>query len=201
MNTLALFFSLFFIPLTYAGNPGQNADALNLHLIEQSKSNGFSIYRLGKPTREDIKDLCQKGIEEIMVLSGNAEQVEMAYQDACPNLKVVYNYKQTTQVALDIEFLNIFDEWVEQARITGKKIAFRCNCGCHRTGRLAAYYRMKFNGWDIEAAIDEMWKLGKWMAFFPHLKNQARALDDYIHGRPCSEELKHCVRLQGPIHI
>ncbi len=171
-----------------------NSYAKNLHLIDQDKSSGFEIYRTGTPSETDLEEICQLGITEIMVLSGDAEAHEFKYSSKCPSLKVIYNYRQTVKIPLTQDFLGFFDQWVEQSRTLGKKIAFRCSCGCHRTGRLAAYYRMKNNGFDSETAIDEMNNLGKWMFLYPSLKKQVRALEDFILNQPCEQKEKYCIK-------
>jgi hypothetical protein len=170
-----------------------DAYAGNLHLIDADEATGFSIYRTGAPDREDMKEFCRLGIQEIMVLSGTASKHEYKYQAECPTLKVIYNTKGNSRVPLTKEFLNYFDNWVQEAKATGKKIAFRCTCGCHRTGRLAAYYQMKYQGITADDAKSIMTARGKWMWLMPHLYPQVSALNDYINGRGCSTRAKYCV--------
>jgi len=170
-----------------------NLFAKNLHLIQEKSDTGFAIYRTGKLKYHDMKELCRLGVEEIMVLSGNAQSYEERYSDACPTLKVIYNQQQKARIPLTESFLNEFDNWVQAAMEQGKKIAFRCNCGCHRTGRLAAYYQMKYQGLSAKDAKIIMKKHGKWMLFFRFLYPQVDALYDYINNRDCSTYAKYCV--------
>jgi hypothetical protein len=179
-----IFFLIFTLPCT--------ALSINLHIIDQL-DNGFGIYRTGLPTKADIKKMCDMGITEMMVMSGNAQDAELKYQDECPQLKVVYNQKQSPKVTLTKDFLNFFDQWVETARAEGKKIAFRCNCGCHRTGRLAAYYQMKYQNLYYDDAIAIMKKHGKFMIFYRYLDYQVKALFDYIQGQECSQKPRYCI--------
>ena len=169
----------------------------NLHLIEADQRTGFAIYRTGKPDKGDMIELCALGVEEIMVLSGNAEDHEYRFSDSCPNLKVIYNEEQDSSVPVNAEFLNFFDEWVSYAKEEGKKIAIRCNCGCHRTGRLAAYYQMKHQNATLEDATAIFFEYGKWMWYPPlnRIKHQITAYYDFIHGYPCSTEEKYCVQV------
>jgi protein-tyrosine phosphatase len=155
------------------------AAAGNLHLIEELP-NGFAIYRSGKPDREDLEKYRQLGIQEIAVLSGNADKHELRYHDLVPDLQVVYNEKQNAKKLPDAAFFDWFDAWVEKARRSGTKIAIRCNCGCHRTGRLAAYYQMKWQNLTYEDAIILMNKHGRRMGFYPGLKDQVRQLRERI---------------------
>jgi len=169
------------------------AAADNLHLIE-SLPNGFAIYRSGRPeTCDEVAEYCELGITEIAVLAGNAEKTEDRCDDACPTLEVVYDEKQDAHVPVSDDFLEWFDDWVEEARNKGKKIAIRCNCGCHRTGRLAAYYQMKYQNVSMEEAIETMYELGDNWFLHGDLAPQVRALRDYIDSKPCSQALQYCV--------
>lgn len=165
----------------------------NLHLVEADEQSGYAIYRTGKPDAKDIDELCRLGVTEMVVLSGNAIDHEIKYANRCPQLKVVYDLKQDAKVPLTTSFLEFFDNWVTVAKQTGKRIAFRCNCGCHRTGRLAAYYQMKYQNLTYADAIIVMGKHGRAMFLHPQLKPQVRSLYDYIKGRTCSVESKHCL--------
>ncbi len=155
------------------------AQAGNLHLIE-ALPNGFAIYRSGKPDQEDLEKYHSLGIQEIAVLSGNADKHELRYRDLVPDLQVVYDEKQNVKKLPNAAFLDWFDSWVEAARRSGTKIAIRCNCGCHRTGRLAAYYQMKWQSLTYEDAIILMNKHGRRMGFYPGLKDQVRRLQERI---------------------
>ncbi len=166
----------------------------NLHLINSDAATGFAIYRMGEPDANDMKEMCKLGITEIAVLAGSAASVEEKLKAHCPTLKVVYNVDQNAKVPLTEDFLNWFDSWVQEAQQQGKKIAFRCSCGCHRTGRLAAYYQMKYDQMSAKDAIEVMNLLGKWMFLHPQLDDQVYALDDFIQGKACSQKAQHCVK-------
>ena len=174
----------------------QPAESKNLQLIDHDDVTGFAIYRTGAPKSKDMRKICDLGIEEMYVLSGNAKEHEEKYQDECPTLKVIYNEKQSPHVSVTEEFLEGFDEWVQKAQDQGKKIAFRCNCGCHRTGRLAAYYQMKYQNLTSKDAIAIMIKHGKWMFLYPGLKHQVRAMKEYLSGVECTQKEKWCVQDQ-----
>jgi len=170
------------------------AFAGNFHVVDEDPTTGFGLYREGKPSLKDFKALCALGVTKMIVMSGNGS-VERGYAAKhCPRMEVVYDEKQLVKVPVSKEFLSTFDSVIAEAKLNGEKVAFRCNCGCHRTGRLAAYYQMKYQKITADDAIAIMNKHGKFMFLFPMLPDQVRALDDYIHGRPCSVSAKHCVR-------
>jgi protein-tyrosine phosphatase len=195
-----------------------SAFAKNLHRIdppEGAKDTGFAIYRSGKPTFADYEHLvCHLGVTEIFVLSNNGASVEGAFntreasEGRCPTKQIlVHNFDQSvTKHALTQGFLDQFDDWVRTAQSEGKKIAFRCNCGCHRTGRLAAYYQMKYMGLTLAASKKDLYRFahpGKypgeigndlyWFIVAHPLHQQIRALNDQIYGRTCSTRKKFCV--------
>jgi hypothetical protein len=163
------------------------ASAKNLHLIEELP-NGFAIYRSGSTSKEDVAEYKDLGIEEMAVLSGNADRYELKYRDQHPGLKIVYNMAQNASVPLDDEFLDWFDAWVEAARQAGKKIAFRCNCGCHRAGRLAAYYQMKWQNLTHEDATIIMEAHGKHMWNYRYLWDQVAVLADRIKAQRAEKD-------------
>lgn len=167
----------------------------NTHLIDRDPATGFEIWRSSRPARaSDFKRLCAAGIREMMVLDGTGDVDEKFAAKYCPGFKVIYNVEQRTRVPLSTEFLAFFDDWVAKAREQGQKIAFRCHCGCHRTGRLAAYYQMKYLGMSAEQAIVQMNHYGRVMFLFPYLRPQVRALADHLASKPCSQRGSHCVR-------
>ncbi|MDA8793094.1 dual specificity protein phosphatase family protein [Bacteriovoracaceae bacterium] len=166
----------------------------NFYLIDENKETGFAIYRTSKPNLKDMRNFCKLGIQEMMVLSANADEYEYKYAHGCPSLKVVFNKRQKAKIPVTKNFLKFFDDWVQEAKRTGKKIAFRCNCGCHRTGRLAAYYQMKYQRLTVKDAQSIMKRNGKWMWFFRSLNPQVVAMKDYIEKRACSTRQRYCVK-------
>ncbi len=187
MKLFTLLFLALYLSLAFAAEPN------NLHLIQKTP-NGYALYRASKPYAEDMKTFCKLGITEMMVLSGSAEEHEFKYQRFCPTLKVIYNVAQDARTPLQAGFLNSFDKWVQSSQAAGKKIAFRCECGCHRTGRLAAYYEMKYKGLTLDQALSNMNRLGRYMHVFPELPFQVKSMQDFMRERPCSVDKKYCVR-------
>ena len=172
----------------------------NLHLIDRDDATGFALYRLGQPDAEDLKGLCELGVTEMVVLAGSAADHEVRYRDQCPELEVVYNVEDTLE-PLDARWLESFDNWVERARTEGRKVAFRCSCGCHRTGRLAAYYQMKYRGLSPKEAWDLALARGRIMEavdYFSGLQQQIIGLHEHIEGAPCSQG-EYCVVEQAPV--
>jgi hypothetical protein len=155
------------------------ARADNLHLID-SRPGGYAIYRSGNPSAADYKYWCKLGIQEVYVLAGNADNYEDKFASMCPSIKVLASENQGLDRLPDDRALALFDSWVQDAMAKNKKILFRCNCGCHRTGRLAAYYQMKYQHLTADDAIALMNSYGSLMMFHPELPKQVRELEAKI---------------------
>jgi hypothetical protein len=128
-----------------------------------------------------------------VVLDGKGADRECVFRKkVCPGLRVRYDQIQEAETPVSIDFLAAFDAWIEDARAQGKKVAFRCRHGWHRTGRLAAYYRMRFEGTTAAEAAQEMQRIGRMMWRHPTLDPQVEAYRDLVAGRQCSADPEHC---------
>lgn len=165
----------------------------NLAMSPLETSGGYGVYRSGQPTDDQIKSLCGLGVRQVFALNGEGGKYEQALKSNCPQAEIVYNVMQDADSPTSIAFLQKFDDAVSKARSEGTGILFHCSCGCHRTGRLAAYYRMKYQGWTADQAIKEMLEVGKDMDGHPTLPGQVRAMEDYIKGRSCQQEARYCL--------
>jgi hypothetical protein len=169
----------------------------NLHLMDY-RDNGFMLFRSGIPSEDDFKEWCDLGITEVMVLSGDAFEREEVLQHHCPELNVVFDIRQEHREPLSASFLQKFDQWIEGGQRKGKKLLFRCHCGCHRTGRLAAYYEMKYLDKPFDKVIEHLNRYGRDMKHHGYLVRQIEALDDYRKGSACrftgAKKRKYCVK-------
>ena len=168
-----------------------------------SNADGFAVYRSGRVGAGQLEALCRAGVREMVVLDGTALERECKMREkVCPELRVRLNVSQRAEEALSEEFLAAFDRWIEQARHGGHGVAFRCQSGWHRSGRLAAYYQMKYQGWSVDQAREQMNDVGRFMWRYDELQPQAQALWDHIHGLPCSVPEEHCVKKAGePVEL
>jgi hypothetical protein len=165
-------------------------------LIDEDPSTGFAIYRSGRLSSKGLEELCRQGVEEMVVLSGTGMERECLHLEGpCADLWVRFDTPQQAERPVSEEFLKAFDAWVEEARSSGRRIAFRCRHGWHRTGRLAAYYQMKYQGASVDEAKATMHRIGRMMWLHPYLDPQVEALSDYLEGRPCSTARQHCVEV------
>ena len=161
--------------------------------IAEDPSSGFALYRSGRLSPADLGVLCGLGVEEILVLDGEGSQRECVFRRTiCPEMQVRYNYAQEEDTPVSSDFLEAFDIWIEEARAEGKKVAFRCRHGWHRTGRLAAYYRMRFEGASVAEATEEMQRIGRMMWRHPTLDPQVEAYTDLLADRECPSARADC---------
>jgi len=162
-------------------------------LVGEDTTSGFALYRSGRLSPADLRVLCRLGVEEILILDGEGHERECRFREkACPGMTVRYDHAQEEDEAVSTDFLEAFDGWIEEAQAEGRKVAFRCRHGWHRTGRLAAYYRMRFEGASVSEATVEMQRIGSMMWRHPTLDSQVEAYADLIAGRPCSADARDC---------
>ena len=181
--------------------PGWTTVDNNLKQIDGPPPDGkpaFRVYRSGMPSKETFAKWCTVyQIQHVIVMSGDAATHELAYQKQgiCPNIEIIYDVEQKVQEPVTEEFLEFFDAQVEQSRKEGVGLLFRCQTGSHRTGRLAAYYQMKYQGLTCDEAITVMDHCGVMMPVFDAwLKPQVRAIDDHLKGQKCSQNGNACVQ-------
>ena len=161
--------------------------------VAEDSTTGFALYRSGRLSSADLGVLCGLGVEEILVLDGEGSSRECLFRKTiCPEMRVRYDHAQEEDTPVSIDFLSAFDAWIEGARAEGKKVAFRCRHGWHRTGRLAAYYRMRFEEASPVEATEEMQRIGRMMWRHPTLDPQVEAYADLLGRRPCSADPEHC---------
>lgn len=161
--------------------------------ITEDPSTGFALYRSGRLSTGDLAELCKRGVEEILVLDGEASDREcLSRTTVCPDLRVRYDHAQEEDRPVSADFLEAFEAWIEEAREAGRKVAFRCRHGWHRTGRLAAYYRIRFEGASAAEATHEMHEIGSMMWRHPTLDPQVEAYGDLVAGLQCSTDPMHC---------
>jgi len=181
--------------------PGWTTKDNNLKQIDGPAPDGkpaFRVYRSGMPSKETFAKWCSVyNVQHVIVMSGDAVTHELAYQKEgiCPNIEVIYDVEQKVGEPVSEEFLEFFDAQVEQSKKEGVGLLFRCQTGSHRTGRLAAYYQMKYQGLNCDEAIAVMDHCGVMMPVFdPVLKPQVRAIEEYLEGKECSEPGNSCVQ-------
>lgn len=163
-------------------------------LVDEDPATGFALYRSGRLGAAELAELCRLGVEEMVVLDGGGARECALRERLCPGLRLRYDQAQSAHRPVSATFLGAFDAWIDEARRAGRKVAFRCRHGWHRAGRLAAWYRIRFQGMSAAEAIAEMQRRGRFMWRHPQLVPQVEAMADRLAGRPCSTAPEHCVQ-------
>ena len=126
-------------------------------------------------------------------MDGTGQARECVLRDqACPGLRVRYDGVQDPRSPVSRDFLDAFATWIEESRLEGRKIVIRCRHGWHRTGRMSAYYRMRFQDWSLAAAESEMLQAGEWMWRYPELRTQLAAFAALLETGDCSSSTMSC---------
>ena len=128
------------------------------------------LYRGGQPSKEGVRELINKGVSIIVNLrSGNRDMktIEKYFNGKIKSIHVpIFPFRPNDKSV--IKFLRIFTS------IEKKDAVFvHCFHGSDRTGLMCAMYRIIFDGWNKQEAIEEMRKNG---FHFWH-----RSIVKYIH--------------------
>jgi len=115
----------------------------NLHQID------VNVYRSAQPTAEGFKNLVKLGIKTIINLRAfHSDKDESAGLDLrCEEISFKTWHPEQEDI---IKFIKII-----QNKENGPFL-IHCQHGSDRTGMMSAIYRMYFQGWSKEDAIDEM---------------------------------------------
>jgi hypothetical protein len=168
-------------------------------LVDSNSVTGFALYRSGQLSGAELTQLCGQGVEELLVLDGGAINRECRMlREQCPGLRVRYNFAQNEKQPVSQEFLGAFDQWIEEGKAEGRKLAYRCRRGWHRAGRLTAYYQIRFMGASVQEAIDEMQARGRFMWWYPRLDPQVEALGEWVARETCSGGAEFCPQHVDP---
>ena len=107
-----------------------------------------SVYRSEQPDEKSFKDLFKLGISSILNLRTTDTDVEVV-KDKKFNLYLVEMRAEYIEEDKVIQALKII-------KTAPKPILIHCKHGSDRTGLIMAMYRIVFQGWDKQSAIEEM---------------------------------------------
>lgn len=132
---------------------GRAVHGFNIHRVDPGKgTEGFALYRMSAPIQKDLKSITDRKIKKIIVLSHNADDHERKIEGFPEEIEII-EVNQFTTRRLDKDFLGRFDRIISEAKKGGYAVAIRCQIGCHRTGRLAAYFEMRWLKHSAEEAL------------------------------------------------
>jgi tyrosine-protein phosphatase SIW14 len=130
--------------------PAQHLE--NLFLVSDS------VYRSEQPDKKSFKEIEKLGISSVLNLrTSETDEEEANGRDL--NLFIVEMKSENIDESKVIEALKIIKN-------SPKPILVHCKHGSDRTGLIIAMYRIVFQGWDRQSAIDELKNGGFGFHFF-----------------------------------
>jgi protein tyrosine phosphatase (PTP) superfamily phosphohydrolase (DUF442 family) len=108
-----------------------------------------NLYRSAQPSASGMKELEGMGVKTVINL-----RYLHSDRDELKGTKLRYEHIRLTAADADDEHVAAFLRIVAQKK--NGPFLVHCQHGSDRTGTMVAFYRIVFQGWDKEKAIDEM---------------------------------------------
>jgi protein tyrosine/serine phosphatase len=109
------------------------------------------VFRSEQPSNQLIPLIKQNNISVIINLRSKNEDVEVLSQESLNLKHIPIN---TWEINRD-DLLSVMKE-IEQAKLTNQKALIHCYHGSDRTGASIAMYRIIFENWSTQDALEEM---------------------------------------------
>lgn len=171
--------------------PAATASAMPAFKPAEKIKNGYipnlgqmapNLYRGGQPEAEGFAELQKLGVG-IVVNFRETEKADKNERAAVEKLGMKYvdipwsgfDDPDNKHVA---QFLQVLKENPDT------KVFFHCRRGAERTGVMGAAYRMSFQGWTPEQALQEMEQFKFRGFWFRHLKRYVRSFPDQLKNDP-----------------
>lgn len=131
------------------------------------------VIRAGRPeTDQQIKNLASADVKVILNLQSgffefvhgitNRETMMCLRNGIAPVRMELSDIRPPAKEELDA-CLDLIKVCIDSKQI----ILFHCMSGVDRTGMLCAYFRVKYEGWDVERAIQEWKDMGMHYHYYP----------------------------------
>lgn len=146
------------------------------------KVNDF-LYRGGQPKDDGVEQLKRFGIDTIVDLRGESPRTTETERERAQSLDIRFINLPGSGWALptDEEIARFFSLVREQPR---RKIFVHCWLGGDRSGMFIAAYRIAFQGWSPEQAIQEMREFHYRHLFHPHMARWVNQFPDHLAHSP-----------------
>lgn len=130
---------------------GEVIGAEEIHISNFGRVNE-NLYRGAQPEGDDYLDLAAMGIKTVIDLRNDAKSYArpLAEQAGLKYINLALNDKKYPPADAAARFLEIANDTANWP------VYIHCAGGRHRTGAMAAVYRMTVDGWDIDRAYREM---------------------------------------------
>lgn len=141
-----------------------------------------ALFRGGQPKKEGYAKLKELGIEIVVNLRDEAEEIAaerlVVEQNGMRFVSIPWNARRGPNDRQVAEFLELVRANPE------RKIFVHCKAGKERTGVMVAAYRIAAQGWSVPPALDEMEFFGIRGFWFPKLKKYIREFPDRLGTDP-----------------
>jgi protein tyrosine/serine phosphatase len=167
--------------------PGTPAERLTLDGVENfARIDGF-LYRGAQPKPFAFEELKNAGIGVVVDFRDEKEEIndEQKRVEAVGMQFVSLPWKGTGEPthAEVLSFLNLMHD------MRGKKVFVHCRRGADRTGVMVALYRMTFDHWGADQAVDEMKEFHYASFLLSHLAGFVRAYPTQLASDPTLRSL------------
>lgn len=115
----------------------------NLHRLDAH------VYRSAQPSARGMRELEQLGIKTVLCLRDFHDDVDEARGTKLRLVRIELNAWHVDEAEAQQALRVLLDP-------SGQPVLVHCQHGADRTGLVSALYRMVVQGWDTEAAVDEM---------------------------------------------
>ncbi|MFC2173199.1 dual specificity protein phosphatase family protein [Acidobacteriota bacterium] len=131
------------------------------------------FYRGAQPAPEGLEELSKLGIKTIINLRTSHDDLE-----DIKKMGVEFNYIHLPFNTMSPEFEDVVAFLKVFQDDNNLPLFLHCRRGADRTGMMTAAYRMVYDGWTVDEAIEEMARGGyRYNAFWRNLKHYLRKLD------------------------
>ena len=123
-----------------------------------------TLYRGAQPSEEGIRTLASYHVGTVINLRGGDDSREA---------KMVRDAGMTyLHLPLEAETVTVADAEKILALIADapKPVFVHCHVGRDRTGLAVAAYRIRYQGWTLQAAVADMYKHGHFWLFYPKVR-------------------------------
>lgn len=145
-----------------------------------------NLYRGGQPEKEGYAELKKLGIEIVVNFRDDDHKSERAQVETL-GMKYIeipwsgFDHPDNKQVA---QFLQMLRD------SSAKKVFFHCRRGAERSGVMGAAYRMTFERWTPEQALEEMEQFKFRGFWFRHLKKYVRSFPQQLESDPALQPFR-----------
>jgi tyrosine-protein phosphatase SIW14 len=117
------------------------------------------LYRGGAPAiPSGYRDLADRGFSVVIDLREGASKGEYEYTEA--NSLLYFPFPMSDKAAPDIDEMIDLLTYIHGKLNINRKVYVHCKGGRHRTGIVIAAYRIRYQGWNLRHAVEEMKKYG-----------------------------------------